>query len=136
MDSVELLMKFSDPELIKSLTTSEKLTAGLITTVLGMGITFVALVVLQFVTAFMEKLAVTKEEVPAAPVNEPAQAASQDTSDDQAQNEELIAVLSAAVAMQMQTSVSNIVIKNIERIEDNSPAWNKAGIMEQLNNSV
>ncbi len=133
MDSVELLMKFSDPELIKTLTTSEKLTAGLITTVLGMGITFVALVVLQFVTAFMEKLAVKKEEVP---VSGPVQDKSQDTSDDEAQNEELIAVLSAAVAMQMQTSVSNIVIKNIERIEDNSPAWNKAGIMEQLNNSV
>ncbi len=136
MDSVELLMKFSDPELMKSLSGTERLMAGLITTVLGMGITFLSLVILQFVTAFMEKLSVKKvEEPPAAPVADAGQK-EQEMADNLRQDEELVAVLSAAIAMKMKTSVGNIVIKNIERVEDKSPMWSKAGILEQLNNSV
>jgi hypothetical protein len=38
--------------------------------------------------------------------------------------------------MKMRTSVGNIVIKNIERVEDHSPAWNRAGIIEQMNSRV
>ncbi len=137
MDSVELLMKFADPELMKTLSGKERLVAGLITTVLGMGITFLSLIILQFVTAFMEKLSgqkVAKPQVTPPPPQAPT--VQQKAVVDARQDEELVAVLSAAIAMKMKTSVGNIVIRNIERIEDNSPTWSKAGIVEQLNNNV
>ncbi len=132
MDTIELLRIFSDPELMKSLSGTERLMAGLVTTVLGMGITFVSLIILQFVTAFMQKFAPVPE-----PVEVPQTATVQETAtNDLKQDEELVAVLSAAIAMKMKTSVSNIVIRNIERVEDKSPMWSKAGILENLNNSV
>ena len=56
MEIVDLLATFSDPSTIKSLTASQRLMAGLVTTLLGMGITFVALVVLLFITSLFDKL--------------------------------------------------------------------------------
>jgi hypothetical protein len=38
--------------------------------------------------------------------------------------------------MKLKTSVENIVIKNIERLDDRSPAWNRAGIIEQMNSRL
>lgn len=133
MDTVELLRQFADPELIKSLSGTDKLMAGVVTTVLGMGITFTALIILQFVTSFMEKLSGEKKEEPAAA---PQPAAASAPAADLTRDEELVAVISAAVAMKLQTSVSKIVIRNIERVEDKSPMWSKTGILENLNNSV
>lgn len=136
MDTVELLTKFADPQLMKSLSGTERLIAGLITTVLGMGITFVSLVVLQFVTGFMEKFS-DKEPAavePAAPVK--AEEKPVEVTDSRADDEELVAAITTAIAMQLQTSVSNIVIRNIRRIDDHSPVWNKAGISEQLHNKL
>ncbi len=136
MDSVELLMKFADPELMKTLSGTERLVAGLITTVLGMGITFLSLIILQFITAYMEKLSGKKVAEPQITTAPQAPTVEQEQVVDIKQDEELVAVLSAAIAMKMKTSVGNIVIRNIERIEDKSPTWSKAGIIEQLNNSV
>jgi Na+-transporting methylmalonyl-CoA/oxaloacetate decarboxylase gamma subunit len=56
MQIVDLLATFSNPETFDSLTTTQRLMAGLVTTLLGMGITFVALVTLMVVTSFMDKL--------------------------------------------------------------------------------
>ena len=56
MTTAELLTKFANPDIIQTLSAGDKLYAGLITTALGMGITFSALVILQFIIAFMDKL--------------------------------------------------------------------------------
>lgn len=133
MDSVELLMKFADPEVMKTLTLSERLSAGLITTVLGMGITFISLVALQFVVGFMAKLSDEKvKEVPAESMRKEETPLEMDDSDLR-KDEELVAAISVAIAMKLKTGVGNIVIRNIERVEDTTPAWNKAGLLEQLN---
>jgi uncharacterized membrane protein YqgA involved in biofilm formation len=55
MDTIELLAKFGDPDVIKTLSLMDRMIAGLITTFLGMGITFIALVVLQFMIVIMAK---------------------------------------------------------------------------------
>lgn len=133
MDTVELLTKFSDPEVIRSLTVSQRLTAGLITTILGMGITFVALVVLQIITGLFEKLTPTRiaaQQVIEEPITEPVS-----TDQTGQQDEELVAAITVALAMQLQTAASNIVIKNIRKLEDHSPTWNKVGLAEQMNNN-
>lgn len=134
----ELLAKFANPDVMQTLSTSDKLTAGLITTLLGMGITFSALVILQFVISWMDKIlnnSRIQSEKPTAPPAaepEPRQAPNDAVQDDN----ELVAVIASVIAMKMKTSVDKIVIKNIEKIEDHSPAWNRAGIIEQMNSRL
>lgn len=131
MDTVELLTKFSDPEVIQSLTASQRIFAGLITTVLGMGITFVALIILQIITSLFEKIAPTR----IAAQQPLAQDAPEQMLADAQKDEELVAVITATLAMQLQTAASNIVIQNIRKLEDHSPTWNKVGLAEQMNNN-
>lgn len=135
MTVTELLASFANPEVMPTLAASDKMFAGLITTILGMGITFTALVVLQFIIGWMDKILnrSKKEQQPElspAPAQlEKVEAVKATEQDDK----ELIAVITATIAMQLKTSVDNIVIKNIEKVDDRSPAWNRAGILEQMN---
>ena len=134
----ELLAIFADPNAIHSLSSSDKLLAGLITTILGMGITFTALIVLQFIISWMDKL-LNMQQAPqsspplTSPTDSPLPKATPEPEPQQDDNE-LVAVIASVIAMKMKTSVENIVIKNIEKIDDQSPAWNRAGIIEQMNN--
>ena len=134
----ELLASFANPDVMQSLSTSDKLLAGLITTILGMGITFSALVILQFIISWMDKILNNSKEAPTntlatAPIaGKPAEAKEEVLQDDN----ELVAVIASVIAMKMKTSVKNIVIKNIEKLDDRSPAWNRAGIVEQMNSRL
>ena len=134
----ELLAIFADPNAIHSLSSSDKLLAGLITTILGMGITFSALIILQFIIAWMDKILNSKKATPTkapatAPTKEPSPKAQTEPYQD---DNELVAVIASVIAMKMKTSVENIVIKNIEKLDDHSPAWNRAGIIEQMNSRL
>ena len=136
MTTTELLKQFADPNVIHSLSITDKLLAGLVTTLMGMGITFIALIILQIIISLMDRL-LNRTTTVTGPAPLPASVAAPETTpaapavlqDDQ----ELVAVLTTAIAMKMKTSVGNIVIRNIEKIEDRSSAWNRAGIIEQMN---
>lgn len=132
MTVTDLLAHFANPEVMQSLSFSDKISAGLITTILGMGITFTALVILQFIIAWMDKILNNSRKKPAAPPLE-KQADTESAPEASGDESELIAVIAATVALQLKTSVDNIVIKNIEKVEDRSPAWNRAGIVELMN---
>jgi sodium pump decarboxylase gamma subunit len=131
----ELLAIFADPNAIHSLSSSDKLLAGLITTILGMGITFSALIILQFIISWMDKILNTKKATPTkAPITAPTTEQLPKTQTKSYQDDnELVAVIASVIAMKMKTSVENIVIKNIEKLDNHSPAWNRAGIIEQMN---
>jgi len=138
MTVTELMGHFANPEVIQTLTISDKLMAGLVTTILGMGITFAALILLQFIISLMDKVLNKKKTVPiraAAPsafVTKKQETKEKHYRDDN----ELVAVIATAIAMKMKTSVDNIVIKNIEKLDVRSPAWNMAGIIEQMNSRL
>ena len=134
MTVTELLTRFANPEVMSALSVSDKLYAGLITTILGMGITFTALIVLQFVIGWMDKiLNNSSRKLQPAAVQVPAQStAAEAPAAPEQDDKEIIAVITATIAMQLKTSVDNIVIRNIEKVEDRSPAWNRAGIVEQM----
>lgn len=132
---MDLLSQFADPQIMKTLSMSDKLTAGLITTMLGMGITFTALVVLQFIIPFMDKL-LNKKEAQSPKTTITQHVAPSTPSPDKTDDTELIAVITSVLAMKLKTSTENIVIRNIEKISDHSPAWNRAGIIEQMNNRL
>ena len=135
MTTTELLAKFADPEIIQTLSLSDKLFAGLMATILGMGITFISLVVLQFAMVLMEKLLgrPAKQSVQKPFHSGPPAPSPEVTGTD---DNELIAVISSVIALQLKTPVSNVVIRNIEKVEDSSSAWNKTGRLEQMNSRL
>ncbi len=131
----ELMARFANPEIIQSLSISDKLLAGLITTILGMGITFIALIILQFIISLMDKIlnnsrAKPTQITPTVPTREKLPDIKVEPGQD---DNELVAVIASVIAMKMKTSVGRIIIKNIEKIEDQSPIWNRAGIIDQMN---
>ena len=132
MTTTELMLQFSNPETLKNLSFASRVMACLVTTGLGMGITFVALILLQFIISWMERLLAPRR--PAVPTaTEPTSAATVITRED---DNELVAVITAVLANHLRTTSDNIVIKNIVRIEDSTPIWQRAGILEQINSRL
>ena len=116
----------------KGITLAEALSTGGKVTVLGLAIVFSVLVVLMLILMLFKvifykdpkKKAVKAEAAPVETVSE----------EPQVNEEELIAVITAAVAASLNTSTYNLQIKSYRRIEDKKPAWNKAGLRETINN--
>ena len=137
------MQRFSDPELIHGLSNSELMQGALITSLMGMGTTFVILVLLWGIIASIskviqstEKKAITLSQ-PSAPVStasvsapktaEPVAIAATDA------GSELVAVITAAIAaMEGTTSTSGLIIRKISRISGNSTAWSRAGSSEVI----
>jgi sodium pump decarboxylase gamma subunit len=135
----DLLSVFADPSKIESLTTTQRLWAGLITTILGMGITFVVLIVLQLVTSLFEKFSGPAEPKPAPKAKPTVKKAEEKpvAQTDAAQTDgELVSAIAASLAMMLETPASNIVIRGIRRVEDTSPPWSRAGIAEQMQTRI
>ncbi len=134
---MDLMTRFADPTLIQQMTTGEKVYASLFTTALGMLITFCALIVLWGLTAFYSKLVQNAEAkraesalIPSKPLEKAAPSAPVLVQEDE---EELVAVISAAIAATLGTSVQNIVVRNIVRVPDQTPAWGQSGRVNQMN---
>jgi len=134
----DLLTTFADPEKLKDFTTAQRLSAGLVTTILGMGITFVVLITLQFITSLFENLSGSEKKKP-VPTSKPAPAPTAGKAEDKLAartDDELVPVIAASVAMMLETSAGNIVIRDIRKVEDTSLTWRRAGIAEQMQNRV
>ena len=116
----------------KGVTLSDAFSFGSLTAVLGMGIVFAVLVVLMIVLYLFKVIfhkQPKKQEVTATPVQETAAEPENEMDDD-----ELIAVLTAAVAASLNTSTYNLNIKSYRRIDNTRPAWNREGLRETINN--
>jgi len=51
-------------------------------------------------------------------------------------DEELIAVIAAAISSSLDVSTYDLRIKSVKRVPPYSPAWNRAGRIEQVNNKI
>jgi sodium pump decarboxylase gamma subunit len=136
----DLLTLFKDPATIETLSEAARFQAGIITTVLGMGITFVVLIVLMFVISLFEKFSGPDEPKPtskgkpapkAKPAAEKAEGQSALRTDDG-----LVAAITASIAMMLETSASNFRIRNIRRVADTLPVWHRAGIADQMQTRI
>ena len=104
---------------------------GLLTTVLGLIIVFSILIIIALLLAIFSVLVrdkkvperVQMQPQPTAPVR--AATASADLADDK----ELVAVITAAIAASMNTSADTLVVRRIKRVG----SWNKEAIEEQQN---
>lgn len=115
---------------------TEALGEGLMVTVVGLIIVFAVLIILMLVMMAMKKV-FYKEPQANNKKTEPqtADTHSGETADAEILTKEdsnLIAVLAAAVAASLNTSVCNLKIKSYKRIGNNAPAWNKAGLRETI----
>lgn len=125
----------------QGVTLGEAFGEGLKVTGLGMGIVFSVLIILMIVLCLFKVIfykepkqeAAAAADVPEAPA--PVSAVRQEPENDM-DDEELIAVLTAAVAASLNTSTYNLRIKSYRRVNNNVPAWNKAGVTETINNRV
>ncbi len=117
-----------------SITLGEAFATGGQTALIGMGIVFSVLIILMIVLMLFKVIFYREPKKEAAPAPEPIKAEeSADMSADM-DEEELIAVLTAAVAASLNTSTYNLNIKSYRRINNTRPAWNKAGLNETINN--
>lgn len=129
MMELSLMEKFADPALFDTLTTGEKATGALITTCMGMGITFIVLVLLWTVIVVMSKV-LAKTQKTAVPENAMMDSA---VVQNDIKDSELAAVITAAIAAYEASTghtSSNLVVRRITRIAGN--AWGNAGMNECL----
>lgn len=137
---MEFFNTFLDPNTINSLSTSEKLLASIFVTLLGMGVTFVGLIVIQHLLGFKSKGEKANEEnveAKSSPKEQPVASVSKEvvapTVVVEEDEEELIAILTAAVAVMMQKSTNQIVIRNVRQVNGSTLAWSSAGRNEVMN---
>ena len=112
MNTAEVLKLFSDPNLIKNLGTGDLTIGILVTMFLGMGVTFLVLMLLQLVIEVMSRFMVAENV-------QNKQVSREDAADKKAGlplEDELAAVLVSAVAALMQKPVNEISIKNVKEI--------------------
>ena len=114
----------------------EALATGLQTTVVGLSIVFGVLIILMLVLMLMKKVfyrePAKKAEAPKAAPVEAAPVASVAAKEED--EDELIAVLTAAIAASLNTSTYNLQIKSYRRVDNKAPAWNRAGLRDTINN--
>lgn len=113
------------------MTLTEALSEGLMTTFVGLLIVFSVLIILMLVMMLM-KVIFYKPETKTAEKPAPSAPAVVQPESNAADEAELIAVLTAAVAVCMDKPASKLNIKSYRRIKNTAPAWNKAGVRDVI----
>lgn len=134
-----LLEKFADPTIIKSMPFADKMLASFYVAILGMGVTFLALLILWGSIILLGKFTnkIEKKNNNTKIVKEQPKIEKIVTEDISKDDDlELVAVIAAAIAATTNQPISKIFVKNIKRVGDNTTAWKKAGIASQMSNRM
>lgn len=135
------MREFADPVLLEAMPLADKLLYSTITLILGMGITFLVLILLMAAIKVMSAALTGKKEQKAEPVPQPVVKAPvaapsvievKDESDDQ----ELIAVITAAI-MSFQGEHGEdkrFRINSVRKAGERVPSWAAAGIHDAMRN--
>ena len=121
------------------MTISEALSEGLQVTVVGLAIVFGVLIILMLVlmafkAIFYKEPEKAAEALPnAESIALPAAKAEPETKP--ADDGELIAVLTAAVAASLSTSTYHLNIRSYRRVGNEAPVWNQAGLEDVINST-
>ncbi len=132
---MSILERLADPMEIANMTMDERLLATLYVAILGMGITFLVLIFLQYCIKFMSLLLNAGVQKSAVGVKEANVSLERPVPEDwvqEADEEELVAVIAAAAAAFMGCSTDRIIVRNVRRLQEGAPNWAKAGLMEQM----
>jgi sodium pump decarboxylase gamma subunit len=107
--------------------------AGVIT-LFSMGIVFATLLLISFVldlfkVIFTKKKEEKIEKIDAAPVAQTTQAVVEE-------EDELVAVITAALAAHIGKSTDQLIVRSIVQTGNQQPAWSQAGRMELMQGST
>lgn len=116
---------------------SQALGQGLMVTGVGLLIVFSVLIILMLVMMLMKKVFYKEpQKAETVQIEKKSDASANNVAPptlNAAQDPNLIAVLTAAVAVCMNTSTYNLKIKSYRRVDNNAPVWNKAGLNDAIN---
>jgi len=103
---------------------------GLLITVVSMVVVFVVLLIISYLIGFLKSFSEGRKKN----IDEPATSINIVKEEDivEDNNEELVAVISAAIAASLGLDVPDINIQVIRRIPQNSTPWAEMGRREQL----
>ncbi len=140
MTELSLMQRFADPTLFQEMSKSEMMQGALVTTVMGMGTTFVVLLLLWSIIAVLSRLIQSTEKKKSSVSIVPTpKAVSNVTATPVVENKpegastEVIAVIMAAIAaMEGTANTNHLIIRKINRVSGNSTAWSKAGASEVI----
>ena len=133
---MSLMERFADPDLIVAMTFGEKMTGSLVTMVMGIGTTFVVLVLLLCIISLTSKIFVLSEKKgaisrAATPAVAPAAAPAAQAEAVDIHGEKLVAAIAAAVAaFEGSSSTGGFVVRRIRRVQGPVNAWDAAGRAE------
>ena len=136
--------RFADPNILQTMTTAEKLFDSLIVMLLGIGITFVVLIILMFCISllrvlFQDKAPKTTPGVTNHP-SKPAAVPAKPTDDEllavitaaiMASQDDVIAVIAAAVAA-MEIPGTKLRIQSIKVVTPSMPAYAHSGLLRNM----
>ena len=122
----------------------EQLLMSLKVMVLGMGTVFVALIALIYVIELTNKVLNIAQQESRQDTNRAetdvnkSEAVNENFSGSktneviQEDEEEIIAVITAAIAASLNRSTHDIVVRSVKRVPYNTPAWNRIGRNQQI----
>ncbi|MEA3422578.1 MAG: OadG family protein [Bacillota bacterium] len=134
-----LLERFADPTIIQNMPFGEKMMASFYVAILGMGVTFLALVILWGAITILSKFVAgyEKKDKNIKVVKETAKVKEVVTENNSKDDDfELVAVIAAAIAAATNQPVDRIFVKNIKRATDSATAWKKSGIASQMSSRM
>lgn len=110
----------------------EIITNGSVVTLIGMGTVFAVLAVLWGILELMQRIFAKTEKAPKKVEEKKPETAPIAAEPPVVDDEELIAVLTAAVAASLNTSTYNLQIKSYRQVGAKAPAWNRVSRRENL----
>ena len=121
-----LMDKFSDPSLFDSLSFGDKMAGSAITMLMGMGITFVVLMLLWGVFALMGKCmsSTAKKGDKASAAETKANATPSVAAPAAAKTDDVLAA--AIAAYQSEGGTGNLVVRKIQRLSGETTLWTNA----------
>ncbi len=128
-DIIEMLVE--DPRSIDALMTSEKTMLILFVAGLGMVTTFLVLIFLWFSISVLSKVLNSAPKKEAQQVEKVVIKEPETVEEDN--DEELVAVIAAAIACSLNKKANEIIVKNIVRVPNTSSKWGEIGRIEQIN---
>lgn len=130
---MSLMEQFANPDMIDNLSMGDKLAGAGITTLMGMGITFIVLILLWACIALMTKFTYRpkqSDEITKPMARPHLDAMELEIPEPPAADDSLIAVISAAIAACEGGSSNDFIVRKIRRVSDGTNTWGNAGRMD------
>ncbi|GAA0712241.1 hypothetical protein GCM10008904_25220 [Paraclostridium ghonii] len=121
MNISQLLEALKDPS--ASLSIGEKLLAGVCVAILSMAVVFIVLVIIACIIKILQFDRGNKQKT-ISNLDPMQESLSNDTSKDE-NIEELVSVITASIAAATGNSTNNIIVKKIQRTNNNKSSWER-----------